>query len=79
MWQTINRTFKEINKQHDMICIEEVKAITLCRTYPKDEYDELEYWLNFVMGSQLLRSNYFKTEEEALKFRNEIMGWNNDK
>lgn len=79
MWQTINRTFKEINEKHDMICIEEVKAITLCRTYPKDEYDKREYWLYFVMGSQLLRSDYFNTKEEAIKFRDKIMGWKNDK
>ena len=79
MYKIGDRTFKEINEKHDMICIEEVKAITICRTYPKDEYDKIEYWLYFIIGSQLLRSNYFNTEEEVVKFRNDIMGWKNEK
>lgn len=68
MCQTINRTFKEINQQHDMICIEEVVGIQI-------RGNAVLFDLN---GSGLYESDDFDTEEEALEFRNEIMGWNNE-
>lgn len=75
MWTINNRTFKEIDNKHTMICIEDVEAIVLHKTKSIDEYDRIEYWLEFIVENRQLKSKCFNDEEEAIKFRNEIMGW----
>ena len=69
--QEKSRTFKEINKDHDMICIEEVEAIIIKHTGQK-------VILEFHTKGCFYDTDDFDTEEEALKFRNEIMGWKNE-
>lgn len=78
MYETIiqekPRTFKEIDECHTMICIEDVSAITLVRvvgTHNDEDKYSVEFWVNGIR----YRSDEFDTEEEALNFRNEIMGW----
>ena len=75
MFETIttesNRTFKEINKDHDMICIEEVEAIIISHSGKK-------VILEFHTKGCFYVTDGFDTEEEALKFRDEIMGWKNE-
>ena len=68
-----NRTFKEINNRHTMICIEDVVAIAFSlRTNNNDSY-----MLRFYTkgDNDYFLSDGFMTEEEAIKFRNDIMGW----
>lgn len=75
MYKTGNRTFKEINNRHVMICIDDVVAITFSlRTSDNDPY-MLRFYTK--TGDYFL-SDGFTTEEEAIKFRNDIMGWKND-
>ena len=65
MWQQIDRTFKEINKYHKMICIEDVSAIIIYK-------DMDSYIVRFCIDGIEYDSDYFNTEEEV-KFRKEIM------
>ena len=79
MFETIEnyRTFKEINENHDMICIEAVKAIDIPRIKRMNE-EQYKYLTRFYLeGDMFFSSDDFDTKEEALKFRNEIMGWKN--
>ena len=79
MFETItteqNRTFKEINKGHDMICIEEVEAIIISNII---SHTGKKVILEFHTKGWSYVTDGFDTEEEALKFRNEIMGWENE-
>ena len=79
MYKIANRTFKEIDNRYTMICIEDVEAIVLNKTKLMDEYDRRKYWLEFILENGQLKSKCFNTEEEAIKFRDEIMGWDDDK
>ena len=68
-----NKTFKEINKKsHTLICISDVKAIRIGKYI--DTYDR--FYVSFDVGNaDEYVSDEFGTEEEALKFRNDVMGW----
>ena len=87
--KTINKTFKEINSKHDMICIEQVKGIRLtsfCKYTEEQKGNEIEgigkkvfsLWF-YLDGMLCFESDNFDTEAEAIEFRNEIMEWENDK
>lgn len=68
MYKIVNRTFKEIDNRHTMICIEDVEAVKICGFNNKKRVD-------FYTNNNIYLSKEFATEKEALKFRDEIMGW----
>ena len=72
MYETIiqekPRTFKEIDNRHTMICIEDVEAVKIGGFNNRERVD-------FYINDTIYSSKEFATKEEALKFRNEIMGW----
>lgn len=72
MYKTGSKTFKEIDNRHTMICIEDVEAIKICGFNKRERVD-------FFTKDNIYPSKEFATKEEAVKFRNEIMGWENDK
>ena len=76
MFETITqekyRTFKEINKYHDMICVEELESYILKHPTKKTVVE-------FHTRGCFCYSDEFDNDEEALKFIDRIMGWNNDK
>ena len=55
-----------------MICIEKVDAIEI-----REYNGETKWVVDFRVNCEIYSSDGFGTEEEALKFRNKIMGWNN--
>ena len=69
------RTFKEIDNRHTMICIEDISEVEI----ENDLINKNMWRVNFYINNDFFPSKEFDTEEEALKFRNEIMGWGNDK
>ena len=81
MWQTttmINcRTYKVIDNKNTVICIDDVKAITLVKIVGAN-IDEVKYAVGFWINGIRHESDGFNTEEEAIKFRNKTMEWNNE-
>lgn len=74
MWTTISgtRTFKTIDDNGSIICIDNVIGITI-------ERYAINMWrVRFYFGAgedDYFSSDIFDTKEEAIKFRNEIMGF----
>ena len=81
MFETIktqNRKFKEINKRHTMICINDVQAISIFDMEDRFDSQKKKRWVvSFEIGSHSYYSEEHNTEAEAIKFRDEIMEWNN--
>lgn len=62
----MSKEFKEVNSSHDMIDIGSVRVIDIVIGKPAVRF--------FLDNDLIVLSDTFDTIEEAIKFRNEIMG-----
>ena len=70
----ITKTYKLIDDDKTVICIEEVEAILYLDIYI--EMEKRVYYVRFYLKSgSFYDSKRFDTREEAVKFSETIMGW----